>query len=64
MPTVDGEIAALDTRLSDIPNEKGIEQSKIPNLEVELKPLKIIINKIKMDAEEVKRQNKLIAKKI
>ena len=59
IPTVDSEIAALDTRLNDILTEKGTEQGKLQNLETELKQLSENYEQDKIYAAEIKRQIKI-----
>ena len=63
------EIATFQTEdtnakrdLRNITRNKGLEETKIPNLEVELKQIADNFEQNKMDAAEVKRQNKTIAK--
>ena len=63
IPKVDNEIITIDTRLNDIQTQKLQIQQAIPNLETELKQLSENYEQNKIDAAEIKRQNKLITKK-
>ena len=60
---IDNGIQELDKTFNDIQTKKGQIQNDIPNLETELQQLKDNYEKNKIDSTEVKRQNKLIAKK-
>ena len=63
IPKVDNEIITIDTRLNDIQTLRLQIQQAIPNLETELKQLSENYEQNKIDAAEIKRQNKLITKK-
>ncbi len=60
---IDNDILTIDARLIAIANDQGIISANIPNLEAELKILADNYEQNKIDTAEVKRQNKLIAKR-
>ena len=60
---IDNGIQELDKTFNDIQTKRGQIQSNIPNLETERQQLIENYEKNKIDSAEVKRQNKLIAKK-